>query len=425
MEKSKELRRKAGEVYTAMKDLYAKENLSADEEKKWDELDKQYESLMAQAKKAEEFEKKSIEDEPGEPVEEPNNKPLKFKKEDEPKYEQLALRSYLHKGVVPRELHQFMMPMAKEADDNDILHAEAEKLGIKLAATQTTTTTGGGYTIPRGFQSELEKALKDFGGMWEASRIVRTRKGNTLDWPTVNDTANKAYLLSESDNATTSATGVTFGQQQYEAYKYTSGLIQIPTELIEDSEFDIVSEIRSLLVERIFRGTNEALTIADGSSKPKGVVSAATYAGTTTATITADDIVDLLHSVDPAYRSMRSARFMFNDDVLKQLKKLSHSSSDDRPLWLPSIRDNEPATLYGKPYTINQDMASPANGAKWALFGDFSKYIIRVVRDMRIVRLNERFGELDQVGIVVFFRLDGDLLDGGTHPIKYLRVDNT
>ena len=121
----------------------------------------------------------------------------------------------------------------------------------------------------------------------------------------------------------------------------------------------------------------------------------------------------------------RRAHVVACDRVQPSIKKLAHGSSDDRPLWLPSIRDNEPPTLYGKPYTINQDMAILGDGAKWILFGDFSKYIIRVVRDMRIVRLNERYGELDQVAIVVFFRVDGDILNGGTNPIKYLRVDAT
>lgn len=423
MAKSQELRKQAEQVYIAMKELYAKETLSADEEKKWQELDDKYESLMSQAKKAEAFEKKEIMESQAEEVTTTVKKD--FSKEESEKVEQLAMKSFLSTGVVPRELHKFMSPAAKEDNDNDMIKAELKKIGIELAATQTTTTTGGGYTIPRGFQAELEKALKSYGGMWEASRIIRTSKGNTLDWPTVNDTSNKAYLLSESTSAATSAQSVVFGQQQFEAYKYTSGLIQVPTELVEDSEFDIMSEIRSLLVERIFRGTNEAFTIADGSSKPHGVVHAAAYGGTTTATIQADDIVDLMHEVDPAYRNMPNARFMFHDSTLKAIKKLSHSSSDDRPLWLPSIRDNEPPTLYGKPYTINQDMPVLGDGAKWILFGDFSKYIIRVVRDMRIVRLNERYGELDQVAIVVFFRVDGDILNGGTNPIKYLRVDAT
>jgi HK97 family phage major capsid protein len=399
------------------------EKLSKEEDEKFDKAHKETEEFLAQADKLEKLEKMSIDVDTDEPVQTTIKK--EFSKEETEKVEKLALTQYLSKGTVPRELHKFMAPAVADKSDNDTIQTELRKIGIELAATQTTTTTGGGYTIPRGFQAELEKALRSFGGMWESARIIRTSKGNTLDWPTVNDTTNKAYLLGESQSAITGAQPVVFGQQQFEAYKYTSGLIQIPTELVEDSEFDITSEIRSLLTERIFRGTNEAFTTADGSSKPKGVVAGSVYAGTTTATITADNILDLEHAIDPAYRTMRNARFMFHDSTLKAIKKLSHSSTDARPLWLPSIRENEPATLYGKPYTINQDMAELGDGAKWILFGDFDKYILRVVRDMRIVRLNERFGELDQVAFVVFIRVDGDILNGGTNPIKHLRVDAT
>jgi HK97 family phage major capsid protein len=88
-----------------------------------------------------------------------------------------------------------------------------------------------------------------------------------------------------------------------------------------------------------------------------------------------------------------------------------------------------PATLFGYRYTINQDMpifwggnATDNDNDKAAIFGDLKKYIIRQVRNMRIVRLNERYGELDQTAFVVFFRVDGDLLNGGTNPVKYLRV---
>src|SRR5690606_38159205 len=147
--------------------------------------------------------------------------------------------------------------------------------------------------------------------------------------------------------------------------------------------------------------------------------------------ISAEDWVNLVHEIDPGYRNRPGTRFMFHDSVLRELKKLSVSSSDIRPIWLPSFRDSEPPTVLGYRYTINQDMATWVDAAnsndnkKIALFGDFHKYIIRQVAGMRIVRLNERFGDTDEVGFVVFARFDGDLLDAGTHPVKYMRVAAT
>lgn len=407
----------------------ATESLSAEQENEFDALDTEAEKYLRQAEKLEKMESREIQEEAETAQElssQKTNKSIKdLNQEQLAKLEDIAMRTYLKTGVVPMELRSVMAPAAAEKDDNSMIQSALKEMGLESFATQTTTTTGGGYTIARGFRAELEKAVKAFGGMYEAARIITTGSGNVMDWPTTNDTNNKAYLLAESTSAATSAQAVVFGQQQFEAYKYTSGLIQVPTELLEDSEFNISSLMIELLSERIWRGTNEAFTIADGSSKPKGVVPASTYglSSKDDASPSPDDFIDLMHAVDPGYR--RNARWMFDDTTLKHVKKLSVSSSDIRPLWLPSFRDGEPATILGKPYTINQDVPTWASGNKAVLFGDFSKYIIRQVRNMRIVRLNERYGELDQTAFVVFFRVDGDLLNAGTHPIKHLRVSTT
>ena len=400
--------------------------LSEAQEKEFDALHEEETKLLSQAKKLETKEKIDLENEDFEEVETQVTK-KDFSKEQTDQAEAIAMRSYLSTGIVDRSLHRFMAPAKAEKNDNDMIAESLKSLGIELAATQTTTTTGGGYTIPRGFQAELEKAVLAYGGMWEAARILRTSKGNTIDWPTVNDTNNKAYLLSQSTSAATDAAPIVFGTKTLNAYKYTSGLIQVPTELVEDSEFDIASEITMMLAERIYRGTNEAFTTADGSSKPQGLVATggADWSGFT-ADVSSDSILNLIHSVDPGYRKSPKTQLMVNDTTLKAIKILSRSTTDKQPLWLPSMRDGEPSTINGYRYSINQDMQSNSTaGAKWAVFGDFSKYIIRLVKDMRIVRLNERYGELDQVAFVVFIRVDGEYLNAGTNPLKYIRVTGT
>lgn len=434
--KAKELRQKAGKIHAQMNEILTRstDKMTSEDETKWNSLDTEYEGLMKQATMLEKHEQREIEETEAEEVK-PNVKAKKIgdlTPEERGKAEGIALRAFMQGGTVPKELHEIMTPGAKEKDDDEMITKALNDLGL-VRATQTTTTTGGGYTIPRGFQAELEKALLEYGGMWESSRIIRTRKGNVIDWPTVNDTANKAYLLAESVSAATSAQAVVFGQQQFEAYKYTSGLIQVPTELLEDSEFDIASELKSMLVERIWRGTNEAFTIADGTNKPKGITLGAVYGGSTSndSALIYDDFVNLEHSVDPAYRRAPGAKFMFHDSVLKEVKKIK--DLEGRPIWnFEMMKQGEPGSILGYKYTINQDMASFASGSTTAndgdkamLFGDLRKYIIRQVRDMRIVRLDERYGELDQTAFVVFFRVDGDLLNAGTNPVKYLKMATT
>lgn len=436
MAKSLELKRKAGQIAKEMLDLrnQANGNWTDEQSIRFDKLDKDYEKLMADAAKEDRIEAITKDEIEESRAIEQTLKPGDLSPEKKKEAEALAMREYLRTGKVPAELHSFMKPARAEEGDDKRITAELKALGITRTAVQSTTDAAGGHTIPDGFQAELDRGVKAFGGMFEAARIWKTSTGNQVVWPQNNDTANSAYLLAEAGNAETSAVATVFAQQTFNAYKYTSGLIRISSELLTDSAFNMAGLINELLVERIFRGLNAAFTTADGTNKPKGVTVGAAHGNNTAddAAIAAGDIIALEHEVDPAYRNRPGTRFMFHDSVLQKLKKLSVADSTIYPLWLPSFRDGEPSKILGYNYTVNQDMAAYTDGStsandskKIMLFGDFQKYIIRQVAGMRMVRLNERFGDTDEVGFVVFFRADGDILDAGTHPIKYMRMSAT
>lgn len=432
MAKSHEMKKKAEALYRNIKDLYSKDALTAEDNVKFDEWNKEYDSLMDQAKKFEDFEKKEIEDAQEHREIEKNLKPGDLSPEKQREVMNIALKEYYLKGSISPEARGLFEKAKAEKDDKDFIQKEYEKLGMTRAAQQSTTDGSGGYTIPQGFQTELEKALLAYGGMQKVSRIWKTASGNTVDWPKINDTANRAYLIGEAVNAETSAVKLTDANQQFEAYKITSGMLRLSSEIVEDSAFDMVSEVKQFLSERMGRGINYYTTLADGSSKPKGITIAAAHGNNTAddAALALNDFLALEHEIDPAYRVNGS--WMFHDTVLKAIKKVSLASTTVYPLWLPSFRDNEPSTILGYSYTINQDMAAYTDGStsandskKIALFGDFKKYVIRYVNSMRIVRLVERFGDTDEIALCAFWRIDGDLLDAGTHPVKYMRVSAT
>lgn len=284
-------------------------------------------------------------------------------------------------------------------------------------AAQTVTTTGGGYLIPTGFSGQLEESMKAFGGMREAATVFRTESGNTLNWPTVDDTAQTGELLAINTAAAEQA--VTYGQVQFQAYKYSSKLVLVPIELMQDSAFDLNVHLASVLGTRIGRITNTHFSTGDGSGKPSGIVTGAssgvTAAGTDT--VTADELIDLVHSIDPEYRKI-GAKWMFNDGTLKALKKLK--DGEGRPLWNPGLALREPDTLLGYGYVINQDVAALATGSKSILFGALQKYHIRDIMGVTVLRLVERYAEYAQVGFLAFSRHDGRMLDAGTDPVKYI-----
>ena len=285
---------------------------------------------------------------------------------------------------------------------------------------QTVSTTGGGYLVPTGFSNQLETIMKWFGPMIDpmVTGSLDTDSGNTLHYPTLNDTSNTGRLLTINTQVTT--TDMTFGNVQFDAYKYTSDQVLVPYELMQDSGVNVDEVVQNALGERLGRIINTALTTGSGSSQPNGVVTAST-AGKTAASataITAAELIDLIHSVDRAYSNGPKVGFMFNDSTLAAIKKLTLGGSDSTPLWVPSTRDGEPDTIWGHRFWVNNDMAAIATTAKTILFGDFSKYLVRRVAGIRMLRMVERYGDYDQIGFVAFYRIDGDLIASGS--IKHL-----
>lgn len=287
------------------------------------------------------------------------------------------------------------------------------------AAQSVGTDSAGGYLVPDEYQKKLEAALLAFGGMREVATVVPSSSGGALTLPSMNDTSNEGELLSENTEAGTQ--DVTFGALVMNAYTYSSKLVPVSLQLLQDSAFPIDTLLTGILADRIGRITNKHFTIGTGSDQPNGIVTASTQGvqGTTgqTTSVTYDDLIELEHSVDPAYRAAPGCGWMMHDTTVKILKKLK--DGDSRPLWQPGMAVREPDTINNYKWTVNQHVPVMAASAKSILFGELSKYLIRDVKGVTLLRLTERYAEKLQVGFLAFVRCDGDLLDAGTHPVKH------
>lgn len=274
----------------------------------------------------------------------------------------------------------------------------------------------GGLIIPKSLASEIEVALKAYGGMFEAGSIIPTSNGGDLILPTVNDTTSKATIVAEYDQSTRKAPS--FGSVTLKAYTYRTPIIPVSQELLQDSAFNLDTLLSGLLADAFGRGINEDLTTGSGTGKPTGIITAATACTTSAAaaSIKLDDIIDLIKSVNSVYA--RNGKFMFNRNTLWELAKIKDQTG--RYIWQDSTREGTPATLFGKQYVLNDDMADIGAGNASMLFGDFSKYKIRMVQSFRVVRLNELLAEYLSIGLFGFARVDGNLLDAGTNPVKKL-----
>jgi HK97 family phage major capsid protein len=174
--------------------------------------------------------------------------------------------------------------------------------------------------------------------------------------------------------------------------------------------------LRRKLGERVARIWNQHFTTGTGTNQPQGIVTGATTGVTAAAVadITFDELIDLEHSVDPAYRNSPRVRFMLSDAALKVLRK--KKDGNNNYLWQPSVQAGVASVLMGHGYTINNDMAAPATGVKSVLFGDFQAgYLIRTVKEFALIRLDERYADFGQVGFLGFARADATTQDASAY----------
>jgi HK97 family phage major capsid protein len=274
------------------------------------------------------------------------------------------------------------------------------------------TNTAGGYTVPPGFAQRITDAMKAFGGMLDVSNVITTDSGQSLVWPTADDTGNVGAILAENNAAPTQ--DITFGQKTLGAYMYTSKMVKVSFQLLNDSAFDLNAWLPGKFAQRIGRAINAHFTNGTGGgAQPVGLVPNLTVGKTgatgQTLTVTSDDLIDVIHSVDPAYRNERS-RFMLADTSVKVVRKLKDTTG--QYLWQPGLTAGSPDSLLGYAVTINQDMPAMSANAKSIAFGDFNAaYVIRQVQGIQVLRLNERFADALQVGFLSFARFDGNVDD--------------
>lgn len=296
--------------------------------------------------------------------------------------------------------------------------AKCEREIERRAGLLTASGGSGGYFVPSTLMSSLELAMLEFGPMLQVADVIRTTTGEPLQWPMADDTSNEGSLIAEQGSVVNQV-DPSMKQFMLLAYKYKSGAIRVSYELLTDSVINLVQVLAEMIGERLGRKLNREFTVGTGASCPWGIVEQATT-GVTAASATAiaaDEFFDLVHSVDPAYRN--GAGFMMHDNVTLAARKLKSGSGEY--LWQPGLSEGKPDRLLGYTHTTNQHMASSiASGAKTVLFGQFSKYKVRMDASVRFRRLDELYAGTDEVAFLGLLRADGKLMDAGTHPVKRL-----
>ena len=311
--------------------------------------------------------------------------------------------------------------------------ADLRSLQVKNALSSSGDLTQGAVLVPETMFDRVVAAEQYYGGMVTKGVTFQfeTDNGRDMPVPTVDDVGNEGVYITENLGSPAEQ-DMPFGATMLHAFTVTSKPVVVSLQLLQDSAFDIEALLVDLLGTRIGRASNRKFTTGIGGIEPHGVLTSAPTGATSAAgqvnAVIYKDLMNLKQSVDPAYRGRGC--WMMNDNTLGAVKQLVDGAG--RPLWKAGIAasafqpqaDDDgfdvgvPDSIDGNRVVINQIFPNMAAGAKAIAFGDFSKYIVRRVKEIWLVRLTERYADKGQVGFIGFARNDGTLVDAGTHPIK-------
>lgn len=291
----------------------------------------------------------------------------------------------------------------------------------------TTTGSEGGYTVQPLVATSLIDLIKAYGFMRMVASQITTANGVDLAYPTSDGTAEVGELIAQNTTATDA--DATFGTRALNAYKFSSKIITIPIELLQDSSIDILAMVFKRMRERIGRSQNAYFSTGTGTNQPMGLYAAAGVGKTGTtgqvATIIYDDLVDMVDSLDAGYllgappeggKPGAQPGWQFSQAMRKVVRKIKDTAG--RPIWTPSYDEGAssktPDLLLGYPVNINNDAPAPAASAKSVAFGDLSSYMVRDAMDVTMFRFDDSaYMKKGQVGFLAWSRAGGNLMDTG------------
>ncbi len=295
------------------------------------------------------------------------------------------------------------------------LEVSAADLSAALEARDLTkgSATAGGNTVPTGFAGMLWEHLIETAAIAGVATVFNTASGENFEVP-ITTTHSTGALITEGSTLTESDPA--FAKRTLGAYKYAYSF-QVSSELLQDSGVDLTAYFARMAGTALGNALGADLATGNGSSKPSGVVQTSTLgvtSGTGVAGVpTGDNLIDLFYSVISPYRNSDKCVWLMRDSTAATIRKIKDSSGGagvGNYLWVPGF-GTAPDTILGKRVVIEPNIAATATSAKSVVFGDMSRYFVRIAGGVRFERSDEFAFQNDLVTFRAILRGDGILAD--------------
>lgn len=246
--------------------------------------------------------------------------------------------------------------------------AQEEYKALSIANDNT-----GGYLAPNEYVREIIKGVTEVS---PARMLARVRQTASKAVNIPKRTGQFAAQWVSEQGSRSETDGLRYGMWEIPTHELYA-LIDLSNQNLEDSAFDLESEISFEATEQFAVAEGTAFVSGDGVGKPEGFLSASGVTGSNSGSATtiadadgqANGLLDLKYGLKTAYA--RNATWALNRTTLGSVRKLK--DADKGYIWQPGIGAGAPNTIDGDPYVEVPDMPNEGAGTTPIAYGDFSR----------------------------------------------------
>jgi HK97 family phage major capsid protein len=271
--------------------------------------------------------------------------------------------------------------------DADILRKMA--LGeIRGHEFRAITGSSTGAPVPTSFFDSIIEVARLVNPLLEYATVINTASGENLQIPS----------QSAFSTATIVGQGVSIGTSEpafnafttLGAYKF-SALAQLSSELIADSGVDIIGFLAGQFGNSLGFAIANKIVNGTGTVEPTGFLPVA-GTGVTGSTgvsgaFTADNVIDLIYSLDGSLRQKPSFAVLANKTSIAALRKLKDTAGN-YVFQVGDSKDRRDLVL-GVPVIETPALPDPATGVNSLVAGDLASLYIRNAGGLKVDRSDE------------------------------------
>lgn len=235
----------------------------------------------------------------------------------------------------------------------------------RTLSTDPSPGTAGATLVPEQFLNELVRNLVEYSPMRQVARVQQVA-GSPIKLPRRTAALQAAWVAEGSQS---SSSEPTYGQHSVDVHE-ARVFVDVSNQLLEDSAFDLASELARDFAEEFGRLEGAAFVGGNGTTAPEGFLTSSEFETeeASGAAISADDLIDLFHAVPSTFASRGT--WLMNRATMGAVRKLQ--SDVGTYLWADSIAPGNPATILGRPVVEMPDMPDVDAEAVPIAFGDWN-----------------------------------------------------